>query len=125
MGLGKSNIVGFVPTRNAERSREFFEKTLGLTFVSDDKFALVFESNGIQIRVFRAPEYQPFNFTILGWEVNDIVATVKELSAAGVTFERYSFIEQDELGIWSAPDRAAKIAWFKDPEGNSLSVSQH
>jgi catechol 2,3-dioxygenase-like lactoylglutathione lyase family enzyme len=123
MGLGSSRLIGFVPTRDAERTKVFFEEKLGLKFVSGDKFALVFESNGSQLRVVRVGEFQPLPFTILGWEVEDIAASVRELSGAGVSFERYTFIQQNELGIWDAPG-GARVAWFKDPDGNVLSISQ-
>jgi catechol 2,3-dioxygenase-like lactoylglutathione lyase family enzyme len=123
MGLGSSRLIGFVPTRDAERTKGFFEEKLGLKFVSGDKFALVFESNGSQLRVVRVGEFQPLPFTILGWEVEDIAASVRELSGAGVSFERYTFIQQNELGIWDAPG-GARVAWFKDPDGNVLSISQ-
>lgn len=125
--LGSADIVAFIPTRNSGRAQQFYEKTLGLDFIADDKFALVFEGNGIMIRVVDIsgiPDYKPAPFTILGWNVGDIDKTVKALEKKGVKFERYPGLEQDELGVWSAPGNA-KVAWFKDPDGNTLSVSQH
>jgi catechol 2,3-dioxygenase-like lactoylglutathione lyase family enzyme len=125
--LGSAEIVAFVPTRNPGKARQFYEKTLGLEFIVDDRFALVFEANGVTIRVVNVSgirEYKPFPFTILGWNVGDIVREAKALQNKGVKLERYPGLEQDEVGIWSAPG-GAKVAWFKDPDGNTLSLSQH
>ena len=69
-------------------------------------------------------EFTPHPFTLLGWEVTGIEKEVAALAEAGVVFERYGFFEQDALGIWTAPN-GDKVAWFKDPDGNTLSVSQH
>jgi catechol 2,3-dioxygenase-like lactoylglutathione lyase family enzyme len=122
--LGSNNIVAFVPTKDATKSRAFYEGVLGLRFVKDDGFALVLNANGIMVRVSQAPQFTPAQFTILGWEVTDIEKMVAELREKGVQFERYGFIEQDDLGIWTAPT-GDKVTWFKDPDGNVLSVSQH
>ena len=122
--LGSTTIVAFVPTRNAEKARVFYEGVLGLRFVKDDGFALVFDANGIMIRVAKAPEFKPLPFTILGWQVSGIENVVRELHNKGVHFEIFGFPKQDELGIWTAPT-GDRVAWFKDPDGNLLSVSQH
>lgn len=123
--LATSKIVAFVPTKDAARARAFYESTLGLRFVEDDNFALVMDSNGTMIRIARVPDYTPFAFTLLGWEVSDIDAAVADLAAKGVQFNRYSFLEQSPNGVWTAPGNAAKVAWFPDPDGNILSLSQH
>jgi catechol 2,3-dioxygenase-like lactoylglutathione lyase family enzyme len=120
-----AKLIGFIPTRDAARARAFYESTLGLRFVSDDEFALVFDSNGTTIRVVRAPEFTPLPFTLLGWEVPDIEAAVAGLAAKGVQFTRYSFLQQSPSGVWTAPGNAARVAWFPDPDGNLLSLSQH
>ena len=120
-----AKLIGFIPTRDADRARAFYESTLGLRFVQDDTFALIFDSNGTMIRIARAPDFTPFPFTLLGWEVPDIEAAVADLTAKGVHFARYSFLEQSPTGIWTAPNNAAKVAWFPDPDGNLLSLSQH
>ena len=119
-----SKIIGFIPTRNAERALEFYQNLLGLRFVSDDAFAIVFESNGNMIRLVRIEEFTPAPYTILGWQVEDVESTVKELAAKGLALQRYSFLDQSEDGIWTAPG-GAKVAWFHDPDGNTLSLSQH
>jgi catechol 2,3-dioxygenase-like lactoylglutathione lyase family enzyme len=125
--LANAPIIGFIPTRDADRSRAFYERTLGLTFVKDDGFALVFRSGANMVRIARAGDFTPAPSTILGWEVADILAEVTALTAAGITFARYPFLPPDQvdaLGIWSAPG-GDRIAWFQDPDGNTLSLSQH
>ena len=123
--LANSAVIGFIPTRDAARARTFFEQTLGLRFVSDDNFAIVFDANGTTIRVARVPEFTPFPFTLLGWEVTAIEQIAAEMAARGVQFQRYDFLQQDAAGVWTAPAGAAKVAWFTDPDGNILSISQH
>jgi catechol 2,3-dioxygenase-like lactoylglutathione lyase family enzyme len=122
--LGAINIVAFVPTRDSAKARSFYEGVLGLRFLKDDGFAMVLDANGIMVRVSKTPEFKPAQFTILGWEVSEIEKVVAALQQRGVTFERFGFFEQDELGIWTAPT-GDKVAWFKDPDGNILSLSQH
>jgi catechol 2,3-dioxygenase-like lactoylglutathione lyase family enzyme len=121
--LGSTNIVAFVPTKDPVKARAFYEGVLGLRFVKDDGFALVMDANGTMVRISKA-EFSPAQFTILGWQVTDIGKTAANLQAKGVKFERFGFFEQDQLGIWTAPT-GDKVAWFKDPDGNILSVSQH
>jgi len=122
--LGSTDIVAFVPIKDSERARAFYEGVLGLRFVKDDGFALVLKANGIMVRAAKMKEFTPAQFTILGWQVSDINQVVRELAARGVHFEIFGFFKQDELGIWTAPT-GDKVAWFKDPDGNILSVSQH
>ncbi len=121
--LGSCKVVAFVAARNADRARAFYRDTLGLRLVGEDGFALVFDVCGTTLRVALG-EVTPQKGTVLGWEVPDIAAAVKELGRAGVTFTRYDGMGQDELGIWTAPG-GARVAWFHDPDGNVLSVSQH
>jgi catechol 2,3-dioxygenase-like lactoylglutathione lyase family enzyme len=121
--LGSTNIVAFVPTKDAEKARAFYVDVLGLRFIKDDGFAMVFDANGIMVRVARA-QFTPAQFTVLGWQVKNIEKVAAELQDKGVHFERFGFFEQDALGIWTAPT-GDKVAWFKDPDGNVLSVSQH
>jgi catechol 2,3-dioxygenase-like lactoylglutathione lyase family enzyme len=122
--LGSTNIVAFVPTKDSEKARAFYEGVLGLRFVKDDGFALVLDANGIMIPVAKMKEFMPAQSTILGWQVAGIENVVRELQKRGVHFEIFGFFKQDELGIWTAPT-GDKVAWFKDPDGNILSVSQH
>jgi catechol 2,3-dioxygenase-like lactoylglutathione lyase family enzyme len=124
--LGSMDIVAFVPTRNRQKARPYYEKTLGLSFLSDDQFALVFDANGVMVRVVdvsSVPDFEPAPFTILGWSVGDIGKTVEGLGKKGVKFERYPGMQQDQKGVWTSPS-GAKVAWFKDPDGNVLSVTE-
>ena len=124
--LGSMDIVAFVPTRNPQKARPYYEKTLGLSFVGDDQFALVFDANGVMVRVVdvsSVPGFEPAPFTILGWSVGDIGKTVEALGKKGVKFELYPGMQQDQKGVWTSPS-GAKVAWFKDPDGNVLSVTE-
>jgi len=122
--LGSANLVAFVTVSDAARARTFYRDALGLRLVSEDTFALVFDANGTMLRVAVAAQVAVAPYTVLGWAVADIAATVRALAAAGVEFQRYPGMQQDELGIWRSPG-GARVAWFKDPDGNTLSVSQH
>jgi catechol 2,3-dioxygenase-like lactoylglutathione lyase family enzyme len=124
-GLCNYNIIGFVSIVDVSRAKEFYRDTLGLRLIMEEPpFALVFEANGIMLRLGMAKELPPAHGTVLGWQVPEITATVKSLGQAGVRFERYGGMAQDELGIWASPT-GAKVAWFKDPDGNILSISEH
>ncbi len=122
--LNRCSLIGFIPTVDAPRARQFYVDTLKLEFVEDDQFALVVRANGSMIRIVRLDALTPAAYTTLGWEVPDIASAVKELTAAGVSLERYPYLEQDELGIWTTPS-GSRVAWFRDPDGNVLSLSQH
>ncbi len=122
--LASSKVVAFIATGDAARAKAFYGEVLGLRLLSEDDFAVVFDANGTTLRVAIVREVVPAPYTVLGWDVEDVAATARRLSAAGVDFERYAWLQQDELGIWSAPS-GAKVAWFKDLYGNVLSVSQH
>jgi catechol 2,3-dioxygenase-like lactoylglutathione lyase family enzyme len=121
--LGTGKLIGFVATTNAERARAFYEGVLGLTVAHEDDFAIVLDANGTMLRIQKVQELTPHPFTTLGWDVTNIEETIRGLVARGVVFERYGFMQQDGLGIWS-PDGTSKIAWFKDPDGNLLSLTQ-
>lgn len=122
--LGAINIVAFVPIKDSDKARAFYEGVLGLRFVKDDGFALVFDANGITVRAAKTKDFTPAQFTILGWQVKGIESVVSDLAKKGVHFEIFGFFKQDEHGIWTAPT-GDKVAWFKDPDGNILSVSEH
>jgi catechol 2,3-dioxygenase-like lactoylglutathione lyase family enzyme len=123
--LAKADIVGFVPISNVNAAKDFYGGTLGLKLVSEElPFALVFDANGIILRLAITSEYAPSRGTVLGWRVPNIVVAVEGLSVAAIRFERYDFLPQDEAGIWTTPTKA-RVAWFKDPDGNLLSVSEH
>jgi catechol 2,3-dioxygenase-like lactoylglutathione lyase family enzyme len=123
--LAKYDLVAFASIVDVERAKQFYRDTLGLTLVAEEPpFALVFDANGTTIRLGMAKSLPPAHGTVLGWEVPDMAAAIGELVEAGVQFERFPPMKQDELGIWTAPG-GAKVAWFKDPDGNILSLSQH
>jgi catechol 2,3-dioxygenase-like lactoylglutathione lyase family enzyme len=125
VGLGQYNIIGFLTIVDVERAKAFYRDTLGLRLVSEEPpFALVFEANGIMLRLGMSKELPPAHGTVLGWQVPDVAVAVADLTQAGIAFERYGFLKQDDQGIWTAPT-GAKVAWFKDPDGNILSLSEH
>ena|SRR5260221_473310 len=119
-----NQVVTFLLTQNPDAAIEFFRDTLGLTYLHDDGFALVFDTKGIQLRISKVPNFTPAKHTVLGWETSDINAELAGLVKKGVTFERYPNLGQDENGICTFPG-GSKVAWFKDPDGNVLSISQH
>lgn len=116
-------IIAFVATTNPSRAKEFYSGTLGLRQVSEDRFALVFDAAGTMLRVATVPQLQPAVYTVLGWIVPDIRSAVGDLAGRGITFRRFDGLGQDDQGIWSAPG-GARIAWFQDPDGNMLSLTE-
>jgi catechol 2,3-dioxygenase-like lactoylglutathione lyase family enzyme len=121
--IDSSKIIAFVATRHPDRARSFYQDVLGLRLVGDDPFALVFDANGTMLRVQKVEALDPARYTALGWEVPDIAAAVDDLIGKGVEFARYEGLGQDSRGIWTAPS-GARIAWFQDPDGNTLSLTQ-
>lgn len=123
--LNSHKIVALVPITDGDKARAFYVGKLGLKFLSDDGFAIVLDANGNKVRLTKMKEVKPQPFTVLGWETADIAGDIRGLQTNGVMFERFGdFMKQDELGVWTAPD-GTKVAWFKDPDGNILSLSQH
>ena len=121
--VSAAEVIAFVATCDGARARGFYEGKLELRLVSEDPFALVFDAHGTMLRVQKVQALKPAQYTVLGWRVPDIRAAVKDLAGARVAFERYQGMGQDELGIWVAPS-GAKVAWFKDPDGNTLSLTE-
>lgn len=123
-GLAQAEVMTFVATADPVRAHEFYEHILGLKFIADEPYALVFDLNGIMLRIQKLRQkVSPPQGTVLGWKVGNISAAVKALTARGVYFERYPGMPQDDSGVWTSPS-GARIAWFKDPDGNTLSVTQ-
>jgi catechol 2,3-dioxygenase-like lactoylglutathione lyase family enzyme len=120
--LGK--LVGFLTTTDYEKARAFYEGKLGFEFVSLDQFALAMRAGENMIRITKSETFHPAQGTVLGWEVDDVRAAVLWLSSRGVVTEKYGFVPDQELGIWTAPS-GDQVAWFKDPDGNVLSLSHH
>jgi catechol 2,3-dioxygenase-like lactoylglutathione lyase family enzyme len=124
MNLGRHSVVVFVPIRNADQARSFYRDLLGLTLVQDElPFALVFKVQDVNLRLAMVGDFTPAPWTVLGWEVPDVHAAVKRLESSGLRFERYERMQQDKDGVWNAPS-GAKVAWFKDPDGNVLSLTE-
>ena len=122
--LNSSKIIGFVATSRPEEARRFYSQTLGLPLIDDGPYALVFDANGTTIRVQKVSQVAPAAYTSLGWAVEDIDQAIAHLTDRGVTFERYPGLTQTDSGVWRTPDGSA-VAWFKDPDGNILSLTQH
>ena len=121
--LGSSDLVAFAASTDLPRARAFYEGVLGLPAVEQNDFACVFDANGTMLRVTAVREVSPAGYTVLGWRVADIEAVVAGLSARGVAFSRFDGMEQDDNGIWTSPG-GSKVAWFTDPDGNVLSLTQ-
>jgi catechol 2,3-dioxygenase-like lactoylglutathione lyase family enzyme len=124
--LGKAELIAFVPASDLQISRRFYEQTLGLQFISEDPFALVFRANGVMLRIANVAsvkDFRPAPFTILGWRVPSAENAVRALAEKGIEFVRYPGMDQNALGIWHSP-AGAHVAWFKDPDGNVLSVTE-
>ena len=122
--LADLDAIAFVPASDLDRARVFYEGVLGLTVASIDGFAMVIGHGSNCIRIVAAGAFTPQRFTILGWETAALAVTMQALSARGVKFLRFDGIGQDDIGIWRAPS-GDQVAWFNDPDGNVLSLSQH
>ncbi|HTP79477.1 MAG TPA: VOC family protein [Bacteroidota bacterium] len=123
MTLRKSKLISFVATTNPPKAKKFYSETLGLRLVGEDPYALVFDAGGTMLRVAAVQVLQPAGYTVLGWTVRDIQSSVFDLVGKGVQFRRYEGMDQDEHGIWRSPS-GARIAWFTDPDGNTLSLTE-
>jgi catechol 2,3-dioxygenase-like lactoylglutathione lyase family enzyme len=122
--LAGAPITPLLGTVKPEAAKAFYQDVLGLKFITDDTYAMVFEGKNTSIRVSRVPVVSPTQYAVLGFTVTDIEKTIDELTAKNVIFARFGFFVQDARGIWSAPD-GAKVAWFHDPDLNMLSLVQH
>ena len=121
--LKDAELVAFLPTTDGDRARAFFADVLGFPLLEESPFAYVFDANGTRLRVTPVETAVIAPYTVLGWEVSDVRATLRTLADRGVSFERFDGMPQDELGIWTTPG-GDLIAWFKDPDGNLLSLAQ-
>ena len=122
--LAAARPVAFIMTADVAASRGFYEGVLGLSLGPQDAFATVYDLGGATLRVTHIPDWKAGSHPALGWHVEDIAATVAALAAKGVAFTIYPGFGQDEMGIWTAPGGQAKVAWFPDPDGNVLSLTQ-
>jgi catechol 2,3-dioxygenase-like lactoylglutathione lyase family enzyme len=123
VSLRSADLIAFVPTTDQARAREFYGRTLGLELIQESSFASAFDANGTELRVTVVEEAAAAPYTVLGWRVDDIDRAIRNLASKGIEFERYDGMEQDEVGVWTAPG-GSRIAWFKDPDGNTLSLQQ-
>lgn len=110
-------------TRDRDRAIAFYRDTLGLAFAYEDQLAAVFNVDGATLRISTLPDWTPHEHTILGFCVGDVPATVTALREKGVRFQKYRHLRQDELGICTLPGGKVRVAWFKDPDGNVMSVT--
>lgn len=122
--FANAKLIAFGAISDAGRARYFYCDLLGLDLKEETEFALVLDAAGVELRLQKVPEVHAPPYTSLGWQVADIAGTMRKLAAAGVAFEKYPFLKQDADGIWAAPS-GARIAWFRDPDGNLLSLTQH
>lgn len=122
--LGSATITALVGTMKPDAAKAFYADTLGLKFIADDTYAMVFEGKNARVRVSRVPAVVPAQYAVLAFTVGDIEKAVDGLVAKGVTFARFGFFVQDERGVWTAPN-GTKVAWFHDPDLNLLSIVQH
>jgi catechol 2,3-dioxygenase-like lactoylglutathione lyase family enzyme len=118
-----SEVVTFVAATDLARAREFYEGVLGLPVERQARFASSFRAAGTTVRLTLVDDVEPAPYTVLGWSVPDIEDTVRTLMSRGVQFERFDDLDQNEWGIWEAVD-GSQVAWFKDPDGNILSLTQ-
>ena len=119
----EKQLKAFVSTTKPDVAKQFYQDVLELKLLSEDDFGLEFDANGTHLRISIVQQLTPQPFTVLGWEVRDISAAITSLNAKGILFERYAFLQQDPLGLWTSP-KGRKVAWFKDPDGNILSYSE-
>jgi catechol 2,3-dioxygenase-like lactoylglutathione lyase family enzyme len=121
--LNSADIVCFAATKNAEAAKKYYGEVLGLTVIEDSPFALAFDANGTMLRIQKVQEHTPAKHTTLGWKVVDIRAHIAALARKAVRFERYDRLPQDESAVWESPS-GALVAWFVDPDGNGLSLTE-
>ena len=121
--LNNFEVSAFIATAHGRRAKAFYTTVLGLTLVEDSAASLVFDAHGTMVRISKVERLAPAPYTVLGWSVPDIRAAIEELSNHGVTFERLQGMAQDEIGVWTSPE-GHRVAWFKDPDGNTLSLTQ-
>jgi predicted enzyme related to lactoylglutathione lyase len=121
--LSDRKLKAFVPATNPKEARAFYKDLLGLTLLSEDNYALEFDANGVLLRVAIVQEFNPQSFTVLGWNVPDIHEVIRSLNKNGIECIKYDFLSQDHAGVWISPG-GSKVAWFHDPDGNVLSLTQ-
>lgn len=124
MPLTDARPIAMITTKDRKVAEAFYGETLGLKRLPGDDFAALFDMAGVQLRLTEVPTYEAAAWPQLGWQVDDMEAAVADLTGKGVTMNIYEGLGQDERGIWTAPDGACKVAFFNDPDGNGLSLTQ-
>jgi catechol 2,3-dioxygenase-like lactoylglutathione lyase family enzyme len=121
-----TRMIGFLITNDGEKAKTFYGDILGFRLMNEDEYALTFDANGTMLRVHKGRDFKPAQGTVLGWQVEDIHTAIRDLTPRGVHFEQFGlpFMKQDDLAVWTPPN-GDRVAWFKDPDGNVLSISQH
>jgi catechol 2,3-dioxygenase-like lactoylglutathione lyase family enzyme len=119
-----AKVIAFIVTRDRAKAKPFYQDILGFKLVHEDGFAAVFDLNGVMLRMSTQEGFTAQGHTVLGWDVADISKAVEALTDKGVPFKIYEGFGQDRLGIWTAPGSTTKVAWFTDPDGNVLSLTQ-
>lgn len=122
-GLETAKPIVVICTKDRARAAAFYRDTLGLTLTLEEDLATAFDVGGTALRVSTVADFTPHEHTILGFKVSDVEAAVIGLRERGVVFNRYPGFNQDQLGILTVPGTAVRVAWFKDPDGNVLSVT--
>jgi len=121
--LADKKLKAFAPTMKPDKARSFYKDILGLKLLSEDNYALEFDANGTLLRITIVENFKPHPFTVLGWNVDNISSSIKLLNDKTIFCEKYDFLEQDKSGVWTSPN-GSKVAWFKDPDGNVLSLTE-
>lgn len=121
--LATCDVIAFAPTTDLARARSFYEATLGLSVVDENAYVCVFDAHGTMLRITAVTEVVRPGYTLLGWRVTDMSEAVDSLESLGVVFARYDGMDQDTHGVWTTPN-GDRIAWFSDPDGNILSLTQ-
>ncbi len=121
--LTTSDVIAFAPTTDLARARSFYETTLGLSVVDENAYACVFDAHGTMLRLTLVAVVARAGYTVLGWRVTDMGQVVSRLESVGVVFARYDGMEQDAHGVWTTA-QGDRIAWFTDPDGNILSLTE-
>ena len=122
--LGSYPLIACIATHEPDLAKSFYRDVLGLRLVTENEFSLIFDAHGAELRISIVQDLNTAKHSVLGWHVPDIVAVVQQLEKAGVPVERFrNFQGMDQRGVWTAPG-GSKAAWFKDPDGNLLSIIQ-
>lgn len=116
--------ISFIATDKPEAAKIFYTEVVGLELKEATPFALVFQDGPHVLRVQIVDALEPVGYTVHGWQVTSIMDEIGLLVSRGAYFQRFEQLDQDASAIWTTP-RGDKIAWFKDPSGNTLSLTEY